>query len=83
MKKIAKTSTKTPTIEELLKRLEMLENQNAELKAKLQENNELEAKLKWLEKQLRLLQHKSFNASSEKALSGKLKLFNEVEKNQI
>lgn len=80
MKKTAKLSTKTPTTEELLKRLEMLEKQNAELEAKLKEKNELEAKLKWLEEQLRLLQHKRFGVSSEKTLPGQLELFNEIEK---
>ena len=80
MKKIAKSPTKTPTTEELLKRLEMLEKKNAALEAKLKEQNELEAKLKWLEEQLRLLQHKRFGASSEKTLPGQLELFNEVEK---
>ncbi len=80
MKKTAKSSTKTPTTEELLKRLEMLEKQNAELEAKLKEKNDLEAKLKWLEEQLRLLQHNRFGVSSEKTLPGQLELFNEVEK---
>ncbi|WP_066322982.1 IS66 family transposase [Anoxybacteroides amylolyticum] len=39
----------------------------------------MEAKLKWYEEQLRLLQHKRFGVSSEKTLPGQLELFNEVE----
>ena len=39
MKKKTKHSTPTPTIEELLKRLEILEKQNAELEAKLEKEN--------------------------------------------
>ena len=73
------TNLPKPTIEELLKRLEMLEKQNAELEAKLKEQNELEVKVKWLEEQLRLMQHNRFGASSEKTLPGQLELFNEVE----
>ena len=80
MKKTAKLPTTPPTTEELLKRLEMLEKQNAELEAKLKKKNELEAKLKWFEEQFRLLQHKRFGASSEKTLPGQLELFNEIEK---
>ncbi|WP_157833623.1 hypothetical protein [Anoxybacillus flavithermus] len=45
-----KTTAKFPhshlTTEDLLKRLEMLEKQNAELQAKLKKQQELEAKLK-------------------------------------
>lgn len=80
MKKSTNSSTTTPTIEELLKRLETLEKQNAELEAKLKKQNELETKLKWFEEQFRLLQAKKFGASSEKNLPGQLELFNEVEK---
>jgi transposase len=80
MKKKTNLPTTAPTIEDLLKRLEMLEMQNAELEAKLKEKNELEVKVKRLEEQLRLLQHKRFGASSEKTLPGQLELFNEVEK---
>lgn len=80
MKKTAKLPTTPPTTEELLKRLEMLEKQNAELEAELKKKNELEAKLKWFEEQFRLLQHKRFGASSEKTLPGQLELFNEIEK---
>jgi transposase len=79
MKKKTNSPTPTPTIEELLKRLEMLEKQNEELEAKLKKQNELEAKLQWFEEQFRLMQHKRFGASSEKALPGQLELFNEVE----
>jgi transposase len=79
MKKTANSPTTTPTIEELLKRLEMLEKQNAELEAKLKEKNELEVKVKQLEEQLRLLQHNRFGTSSEKTLPGQLELFNEIE----
>ncbi|KHF26713.1 putative Helix-turn-helix domain of transposase IS66 [Anoxybacillus sp. BCO1] len=39
----------------------------------------MEAKLKWYEEQLRLLQHKRFGVSSEKIHPGQLELFNEVE----
>ncbi len=78
-----KTTAKFPhshlTTEDLLKRLEMLEKQNAELQAKLKKQQELEAKLKWYEEQLRLLQHKRFGVSSEKIHPGQLELFNEVE----
>jgi transposase len=80
MKKTSNLPTTTPTIENLLKRLEMLEKQNADLEAKLRKQNELEAKLKWFEEQLRLLQYKRFGTSSEKNLPGQLELFNEVEK---
>lgn len=79
MKKTANLPISTPTIEDLLKRLEMLEKQNAELEAKLKKQNELETKLKWYEEQFRLLQHKRFGVSSEKTLPGQLELFNEVE----
>jgi transposase len=78
-----KTTAKFPhshlPMEDLLKRLEMLEKQNAELKAELKKQQELEAKLKWYEEQLRLLQHKRFGVSSEKIHPGQLELFNEVE----
>jgi transposase len=58
MKKTTKTSTSNPTIEELLKRLELLEKQNAELEAKLKKQEELEAELHRLKEQLRLQQLK-------------------------
>lgn len=78
-----KTTAKFPhshlTTEDLLKRLEMLEKQNAELQAELKKQQELEAKLKWYEEQFRLLQHKRFGVSSEKIHPGQLELFNEVE----
>jgi transposase len=80
MKKKTNLPTTTPTIEDLLKRLEMLEKKNAELEAKLKKQNELETKLKWFEEQFRLMQHKRFGASSEKNLPGQLELFNEAEK---
>lgn len=79
MKKTANSITPTPTIEELLQRLEKLEKQNAELEAKLKRQNALEAKLKWTEEQLRLLQQKRFSFSSEKTNPDQLELFNEVE----
>lgn len=80
MKKKLNPSTPIPTIEELQKRLAMLEKQNAELEAKLQKQNELEVKLTWLEEQLRLPWLKRFGTSSEKDLPGQLSLplFNEV-----
>ncbi|WP_413229405.1 transposase domain-containing protein, partial [Heyndrickxia sporothermodurans] len=40
----------------------------------------LEAKLKWTEEQLRLLQKNRFGFSSEKTNPDQLELFNEVEK---
>jgi transposase len=80
MKKTSKSTTTTPTIEELLKRLETLEKHNAELEAKLKKQNELEAKLKWFEEQFRLLQQKRFGISSEKTNPDQLELFNEIEK---
>lgn len=81
MKKKTNHSTPTPTIEELQKRLEQLEKQNAELEAKLKKQNELEAKLHWLEEQLRLHQLKRFGTSSEKTNPDQLELtlFNETE----
>ncbi|WP_174520358.1 IS66 family transposase zinc-finger binding domain-containing protein, partial [Neobacillus fumarioli] len=79
MKKTANSNTTTPTIENLLKRLEWLEKQNAELEAKLKKQNELETKLKWFEEQFRLLQQKRFSFSSEKTNPDQLELFNEVE----
>jgi transposase len=79
MKKNKNLPTPTPTIEDLLKRLEMLEEHNAELEAKLKKQNELEAKLKWFEEQFRLLQQKRFGISSEKTNPDQLELFNEVE----
>ncbi|MFD2444114.1 IS66 family transposase [Bacillus sp. CGMCC 1.16607] len=75
-----KSSTTNTTIEELQKRLEQLEKKNAELEAKLEKQNELEAKLKWFEEQFRLYQQKRFGISSEKTHPDQLELFNEVEK---
>jgi transposase len=80
MKKTVNSTTPTPTIEELLQRLEMLEKQNAELEAKLKKQSSLEAKLKWTEEQLRLLQKNRFGFSSERTNPDQLELFNEVEK---
>lgn len=73
--------TPTPIIEELQKRLEQPEKDNAELEAKLIKQNELEAKLHWLEEQLRLHQLKRFGTSSEKTDPNQLELtlFNETE----
>jgi transposase len=81
MKKPTKIPTSNPTIEELQKRLEQLEKHNAELEAKLIKQNELEAKLHWLEEQLRLHQLKRFGTSSEKTNPNQLELslFNETE----
>jgi hypothetical protein len=79
MKKTTNFPTQDPTIEDLLKRLEVLENKNAELEAKLKNQNELENKLKWFEEQFRLLQKKRFGISSEKTNPDQLELFNETE----
>lgn len=81
MKTNSNHSPNTPTIEELLQRLEQLEKQNAELEAKLKKQNELEAKVKWFEEQLRLHQLKRFGTSSEKTNPDQLELelFNEAE----
>ena len=57
MKRISNYSNSNPTIEELLKRVQLLEKQNAELEAKLEkEKAESEAKINWLKEQLRLYQ---------------------------
>lgn len=75
-------STQTPTIEELLKRVELLEKQNADLQAKLEkERAEAETKLNWLKEQLRLHRLKRFGISSERSNPDQLELllFNEVE----
>jgi len=58
-----------PTIEELTRRNIKLEQQNAELAAKL----------KWYEEQFRLAQRKRFGASSEKSHPDQMELFNEAE----
>jgi len=44
-----------------------------------QQNAELSAKLKWHEEQFRLSRHKQFSASSEKTETEQLSLFNEAE----
>lgn len=79
MKTKRNQSTSTPTIEELLKRVELLEKQNAELE---KEKSKMEAKLNWLQEQLRLHRLKRFGTSSEKTNPDQLELplFNEVEK---
>ena len=59
----------TNTIEELIKRCELLEQQNAELTAKLL----------WFEEQYRLSLHQRFNSSSEKTDPEQLQFFNEAE----
>ncbi|WP_031308599.1 transposase, partial [Mesobacillus boroniphilus] len=79
MKKTTNFPTQDPTIENLLKRLEVLENKNAELEAKLKNQNELVNKLKWFEEQFRLQQQKRFGISSEKTNPDQLELFNEIE----
>ena len=61
--------TITNTIEELQKRCEQLEQQNAELSAKL----------KWFEEQYRLSLHRRFGSSSERTAPGQLQIFNEAE----
>lgn len=83
MKRISNYSNSNPTIEELLKRVQLLEKKNAELEAKLEkEKAESEAKINWLKEQLRLYQSKRFGASSERTFPGQLELplFNEAEK---
>ncbi|WP_342580823.1 IS66 family transposase [Ureibacillus sp. FSL W7-1570] len=58
--------------------IEELQARNAELK---KQNEALQAKIKWLEEQFRLSQHKKFGASSEKTNPDQLELplFNEAE----
>lgn len=58
--------------------IEQLEEKNARLE---QQNAELTAKLQWYEEQFRLAQHKRFGASSEKTHPDQLEmnLFNEAE----
>ena len=83
MEKVSKNSNLIPTIEELLKRVQLLEKQNAELEAKLEkERAKSEAKINWLKEQLRLYQSKRFGVSSERTIPGQMELplFNEVEK---
>jgi len=46
-----------------------------------QQNAELNAKLKWYEKQIRLSRQKQFGASSEKTTPEQINLFNEAEDN--
>lgn len=80
MKKKKKLSNLTT--EELLKRVELLEKQNAELEAKLEkEKSKNEATIKWLQEQLRLYQQKRFGTSSEKINPNQMELplFNEIE----
>ena len=61
----------TPTIETLAERNAVLEKENAVL----------QAKIKWLEEQFRLSQHKKFGTSSEKTHPDQMELplFNEAE----
>jgi len=56
-------------IEELNDKILILEQQNAEL----------DARIKWYEEQFRLSRQKQFGASSEKTSSEQLNLFNEAE----
>ena len=49
------------------------------IQALISNNNELMSKNEWLEQRLRLLMHKRFAASSEKAPSNQCDLFNEAE----
>lgn len=58
-----------PVIEELNEKILNLEQQNAELNAKL----------KWYEEQFRLSRQKRFGVSSEKTNPEQLSLFNEAE----
>lgn len=78
MKTKTNYSTTNPTIEDLLKRCELLEKQNAELRAKLEKEK---AEKNWIQEQLRLYQLKRFGTSSEKTNPDQLELplFNEVE----
>jgi len=63
------TITNTQTIEDLKKRCQQLE----------QENAELTAKVNWLLEQFRLSQHHRYGASSEKTNPEQQQLFNEIE----
>jgi len=66
MKTISNTST---DLIELQKRCALLEQQNAELAAKLS----------WFEEQFRLARHRQFGSSSERTNPDQLQLFNEAE----
>lgn len=57
------------TIEDLQKQCVLLQQQNAELTAKL----------RWFEEQFRLSQHRRFSSSSERTVPEQQQLFNEVE----
>lgn len=63
------SNTLTPTIEELQKRCDTLEQQKAQMAAKL----------KWFEEQFRLSQQRRFGSSSEQSNTDQLELFNEAE----
>lgn len=63
------TTEVNPTIEELQKQCELLQ----------QQNEELNAKLRWFEEQLRLSKQRRFGASSEKSNPEQQELFNEAE----
>ena len=63
------SNTLTPTIEELQKRCDTLEQQKAIMVAKL----------KWFEEQFRLIQQRRFGSSSEQSNTDQLELFNDAE----
>jgi transposase len=63
-------SSAAMTIEELRARCALLE----------QENAELQAKLKWFMEQFRLMKRRQFGSSSERSVPEQLSLFNEAEK---
>jgi len=64
------------TMDNIAKTNEELQNKCSQLE---QQNAELTAKLKWYEEQYRLSQKKQFGASSEKSDPNQLNLFNEAE----
>jgi len=63
-------SSAAMTVEELRARCALLE----------QENAELQAKLNWLMEQLKLIRRRQFGSSSERSVPEQLSLFNEAEK---
>lgn len=65
-----------PTIEQLNNTILMLTDKIRGLE---QQNAELNAKLKWYEEQFRISRQKQFGSSSEKTSPGQLSLFNEAE----
>jgi transposase len=56
-----------------------IENLETEIHILKEQNNELSAKLKFLEEQFRLSQQKRFGRSSEQTIDGQINIFNEAE----